>query len=243
MLGDVYTSPDTISPTAPQLLSNKRTGASPRDMFEFARFLLCCALSEGGSSSLSPSARVDVVWHEALLFPKAYAALCDSLTGGKGLIDHDPLRAYRCGEARDARRVRTCSEYVRIIGESPPDEIWMERCPALSGVPKRTIHDKSTPVADMVVGLGPEQTSTTSTTPAAHEKKAAAKTTATPLPVPAHAIAASPFVTAVDSAANLSSELADRVPCASVLPPHVALLQVVIHQHFCRRYLTLHRLG
>jgi len=52
---------------------------------------------------LSPSAKVDQVWHALLLFPRAYQRLCAGLLGDGELIDHDPRAATSDPAIRDAR--------------------------------------------------------------------------------------------------------------------------------------------
>ena len=110
-----------------QLLLKQGAGSTYRDVFEFARFLLLCATSSEGSAGLSPSSRVDVVWHAALLFPKAYAVACESM--GVGIVDHYPLRAFESEAARSERLSRTRVKYAHVFGSEPPAECWREREP------------------------------------------------------------------------------------------------------------------
>lgn len=109
------------------------------DLFEFARFLICCVLTDGGSSVLSPSSRIDHVWHAAMLFNAEFAALGRRMNGGSE-IRHFPLRKFEGASARSERLARTRLQYFRLFGKSPPADIWDEddeRSAAESMVPPR----------------------------------------------------------------------------------------------------------
>lgn len=116
-----------------QLTKKQRLQCTARDLFEFARFVICCSLTPGGSAVLSPPARIDEIWHCALLFSAPYGRLSAALGGDKGLIDHHPLRAYEGGEERAARRARAHTAYAGIFGEQPPPECWSDELERSSG--------------------------------------------------------------------------------------------------------------
>mmetsp|Transcript_27726 Transcript_27726/g.86260 ORF Transcript_27726/g.86260 Transcript_27726/m.86260 type:complete len:309 (-) Transcript_27726:101-1027(-) len=78
-------------------------------------------------SRYSPSGCVDIVWHVALLFPRAYLSLCGALLGDGAVIDHDPRAASSdCGiyAERCKRYVSTFKRYREVFGCFPPAPLW-----------------------------------------------------------------------------------------------------------------------
>lgn len=98
--------------------------------------LLLCALS---GESVAPSNRVDLAWHEMMLFTRWYKSFCDSIGG---FIHHDPtppqsLREYleekhrpfslaRDGKLRGGTPVyeRTKRNYRLYFGFAPSKRYW-----------------------------------------------------------------------------------------------------------------------
>jgi hypothetical protein len=104
-------------------LENGSSFPTERAAFEFARFLLLAA-HEKGSTNLSPSDKVDKVWHTLLLAPASYSKLCTSICGI--LIDHYPLRAYGPPAERSMRLTHTVAQYQSVFGEAAPADVWGE---------------------------------------------------------------------------------------------------------------------
>lgn len=71
------------------------------------------------SAKLSPPFHVDEVWHRLLLFPRAYQALCQSLTGE--IIDHDPRSK---DQHQQDRYHFTFTKYLKLFGKAPPRHFW-----------------------------------------------------------------------------------------------------------------------
>jgi len=109
---------------------------------EFSRFVLLKCLSHDvgvpdlGNSGrgtkrkrsafcqFSPSFVVDQVWHELLLFPKAYGNFCAELLGDGEIFDHDPRAARGACAARQERYSCTFKRYLEIFKEAPMRAIW-----------------------------------------------------------------------------------------------------------------------
>lgn len=87
----------------------------------------------------APSARVDMAWHEMMLFTKFYKDFCDFLGGG--FIHHDPtppesIEEYMKGpykglslamdeeEGEAPDYTITKANYEKFLGEKPNPEYW-----------------------------------------------------------------------------------------------------------------------
>ena len=84
-------------------------------LLEVFRFLELVALS---GEKLTPSSRVDLVWHEWILFTKSYAQFCQEHFGR--FIHHTPGGDEK--ENRENFR-KTLHLYIRYYGP-PPSKYW-----------------------------------------------------------------------------------------------------------------------
>ena len=75
-------------------------GASAALLEDYKKFLaLKAATSDFDAVLLSPSPRVDEVWHAHILDTRAYTAACEAMLGAGGFIHHDPHTAVIAMEA------------------------------------------------------------------------------------------------------------------------------------------------
>ena len=97
-------------------------------LVELSRFFLLKALHNDGvlkgkkrtnDTQLSPSYRIDQLWHAVLLTPRLYGALCGCLIGQGSIFDHD-LRTGRLPQ----RYERTFDAYEDTYGATPPGDVW-----------------------------------------------------------------------------------------------------------------------
>lgn len=82
---------------------------------EVIKFLI---LAAEGSQTVTPSARVDVAWHEFILFTRTYASFCDEKLGR--MVHHEPSIDH---EANSQQYAATLIRYRERFGEPPP-ELW-----------------------------------------------------------------------------------------------------------------------
>ena len=85
-------------------------------LFETIKFLILAA--ENADGQLTPSARVDVAWHEFILFTRTYVNFCEQYLGK--MIHHEPSSNH---EVNSQQYSLTLSRYRNRFGE-PPSEYW-----------------------------------------------------------------------------------------------------------------------
>ena len=83
---------------------------------ETIKFLMLAAENTDGQST--PSARVDLAWHEFILFTRTYQNFCETHFGK--LIHHEPSDNH---EVNSQQYAKTLSHYRQRFGE-PPAEYW-----------------------------------------------------------------------------------------------------------------------
>ncbi len=89
---------------------------SERALTEVIKFLTLAAESTQGP--LTPSARVDVAWHEFILFTRTYANFCDQQFGN--LVHHEPSSNH---EINTNQYAETLKRYRERFGD-PPTDFW-----------------------------------------------------------------------------------------------------------------------
>jgi len=89
---------------------------SERALTEVIKFLTLAAENPGGP--LTPSARVDLAWHEFILFTRTYANFCDQQFGK--LIHHEPSSNH---EINSNQYAKTLQRYRERFGD-PPADYW-----------------------------------------------------------------------------------------------------------------------
>ena len=95
------------------------TDASAALTIDFKRFLaLKAAHKDYYAALLSPSPRVDQLWHALILDTLAYKEVCELLLGEGGFIHHNP-RGGDDVAARTARVKRTADLYRKAFGSDP----------------------------------------------------------------------------------------------------------------------------
>jgi hypothetical protein len=72
------------------------------------------AVEDLNDQRLSPSAEVDILWRELLLYPAVYIKVCEAL-GAKDVIDYSPEVAI-CSEAIKNQRRRACEAEIEFLG-------------------------------------------------------------------------------------------------------------------------------
>jgi hypothetical protein len=97
---------------------------------EYKRFIYLCCISPTGAS---PSEIVDKVWHQHLLYTQNYwEAFCEKTLGKK--IHHYPSGGGRAEQQRHgAWQEDTLQLYRRCFGEDPPEAIWLNKSPSITG--------------------------------------------------------------------------------------------------------------
>ncbi len=93
---------------------------------ELIKFLMLKRMAGDVSGTLlSPSDALDAAWHKALLCPRLYVQLCDTVSPGT-LFDHViPIQ----NEGRDERRARTMELYTHVFGVPDTMDVsmlWMD---------------------------------------------------------------------------------------------------------------------
>lgn len=87
---------------------------------EFVRCLELKGQFRGKSpANLSMPLKLDIVWHQALLWTKEYADLCEGLLGAKGIIHHSPDSASDCAADKSKRRAAMARAYEKRFGRNP----------------------------------------------------------------------------------------------------------------------------
>ena len=100
-------------------------GFALRAVEEYKKYLFLGAISP---TSVTPSRVIDQVWHEHILFTRAYREFCNEVLGH--LFDHDPelISVDEQTGVFQLQYLATLDLYNREFGYDPPDDIW--------GVPK-----------------------------------------------------------------------------------------------------------
>lgn len=87
-----------------------------RALAEVIKFLMLAA--ENSRGALTPSARVDLAWHEFILFTRTYQQFCDQQFGK--LIHHEPSANH---ELNSGQYAETLQRYRERFGD-PPANFW-----------------------------------------------------------------------------------------------------------------------
>lgn len=87
-----------------------------RALTEVIKFLTLVA--ETADGPLTPSARVDLAWHEFILFTRTYSSYCDRQFGK--LIHHEPSANH---EQNSSQYAVTLQCYRERFGD-PPGDFW-----------------------------------------------------------------------------------------------------------------------
>ena len=94
----------------------QETGASEAVLEDFKRFLaLKAAHNDFYAALLSPSPRVDELWHALILDTLAYKETCEHMLGAGGFIHHNPRGGNDAAERR-TRLNRTVAFYKAAFG-------------------------------------------------------------------------------------------------------------------------------
>ncbi len=83
---------------------------------ETIKFLILAA--ENSEGQLTPSSRLDLAWHEFILFTRTYQSFCEQFLGV--MIHHEPSDNH---DANSQQYSKTLSRYRERFGEPPP-EYW-----------------------------------------------------------------------------------------------------------------------
>lgn len=87
---------------------------------EFVRCLELKGQIQGENpANLSMPLKLDIVWHQALLWTKEYADLCEGLLGAKEIIHHSPDSASDCAADKSKRRAAMARAYEKRFGRNP----------------------------------------------------------------------------------------------------------------------------
>jgi hypothetical protein len=91
-------------------------GEAVRALSEVIKFMTLA--SESVEQRLTPSGRVDVAWHEFILFTQSYASFCDEHFGK--FIHHEPSS----DKALNSKRYADTLKQYRIRFGEPAAEYW-----------------------------------------------------------------------------------------------------------------------
>lgn len=132
-----------MNPPLPQSELNKTSLQVSLDILETSRFLLLKfthsdtlepEVDEVGNNvgcAYSPSYRIDQVWHDMMLNPRAYNKLCGSVLGNSEVLGHSPEGGSGAQkEAQVQRYLETWLAYKELFGVAPLQGVW--GCPAWS---------------------------------------------------------------------------------------------------------------
>jgi hypothetical protein len=121
---------DDLNPTR---LARELMASCPLLQMKLSRALFCSAdetmqaleevikfliLAADSGHTVTPSARVDMAWHEFLLFTRSYATFCQDKLGK--MVHHEPSIDY---EANSQQYLQTLMRYRQRFGEPKP-EFW-----------------------------------------------------------------------------------------------------------------------
>jgi hypothetical protein len=92
-----------------------------RAIEEYKKYLFLGAISP---TSVTPSRVIDQVWHEHILFTRAYREFCKDVLGHP--FDHDPelISVDEQTGVFQLQYLATLDLYSREFGYDPPDDIW-----------------------------------------------------------------------------------------------------------------------
>ncbi|TWF45678.1 hypothetical protein FHW36_1011609 [Chitinophaga polysaccharea] len=117
--------PKAVLPFSRKLAREQRwdQAFTQRAIQEYKRFIYLCCISPGGAS---PSAIVDKVWHQHLLYTENYwVAFCEQTLGR--YIHHHPSSGGLAERKRhEAWQAGTWEQYRRCFGEDPPAAFWLD---------------------------------------------------------------------------------------------------------------------
>ena len=90
---------------------------------EYKKFVYLGVVSD---FHVTPSKIIDVVWHEHILFTRAYRQFCDEVIGYQ--FDHHPELIPMADETGryNAQYVDTIEFYISEFGFEPPTDVWGE---------------------------------------------------------------------------------------------------------------------
>lgn len=90
---------------------------------EYKKFVYLGVVSD---FHVTPSKIIDVVWHEHILFTKAYREFCDEVIGYQ--FDHHPELIPMADETGryNAQYIDTIEFYISEFGFEPPTDVWGE---------------------------------------------------------------------------------------------------------------------
>lgn len=90
---------------------------------EYKKFVYLGVVSD---FHVTPSKIIDVVWHEHLLFTRAYRQFCDEVIGYQ--FDHHPELIPEADETGryNAQYLDTIEFYISEFGFEPPTDVWGE---------------------------------------------------------------------------------------------------------------------
>ncbi len=106
--------PLIVTKIARSLLCNRDEAVQA--LAEVIKFLAICAEQEGGLAT--PSQRVDLAWHEFILFTRCYAEFCNRVFGK--MIHHEPGGQP---ETNASQYCETLRRYAIHFG-TPPESFW-----------------------------------------------------------------------------------------------------------------------
>lgn len=121
---------DSLSYTAPFLIEKllqdhiAETAEEAEALFAEVKKYIALTQSDRAKIYAMHSLRVDVAWHQFILFTKEYAAFCHTYFGN--FIHHCPSTAPRSEEERSievASLAQFWERYIELFG-TPPSDIW-----------------------------------------------------------------------------------------------------------------------
>jgi hypothetical protein len=128
--------PDAVIPFSKKLARENKWDATftQKAIQEYKRFIYLCCISPTGAS---PSAIVDKVWHQHLLYTLNYwEAFCEKTLGQK--IHHHPSAGGLTEKQKYiAWEENTRQQYRQYFGEDPPAAFWPDSSPPLPATVKR----------------------------------------------------------------------------------------------------------
>lgn len=125
-IGSAFGGPDASSKAFAAKIAGKHGWSKTfalKAISEYKKFVYLGVVSD---FHVTPSKIIDVVWHEHILFTRAYREFCDEVIGYQ--FDHHPELVPMADETGryNAQYVDTIEFYIAEFGFEPPTDVWGE---------------------------------------------------------------------------------------------------------------------
>lgn len=125
-ISSAFGGPDASSKAFADKISRKHGWSRDFALKAISEYKKFVYLGVVGNFHVTPSKIIDVVWHEHLLFTRAYREFCSEVI--RYQFDHHPELVPLTDETGrfNAQYLDTIAFYIREFGSEPPTDIWGE---------------------------------------------------------------------------------------------------------------------